>query len=126
MYQQSHGENGHSKIIPLRKKKGLFNQQAGFMKGRGCEDQIARVIQAIRDGFNHTPMYEKIHPGPPGLQQSVWYSMVRQTVADNARGIGTQWYAEMAMEFPRKQTGMGQIQWGEEQEPHHEHNGNQR
>ena len=32
---------------------GVFdNQQAGFRKGRGCDDQIGRIIQAIQDGFN--------------------------------------------------------------------------
>merc|ERR1712048_1254524 len=32
---------------------GIFDsQQAGFRKGRGCDDQIARIIQAIQDGFN--------------------------------------------------------------------------
>ena len=31
-------------------------QQAGFRKGRGCNDQIGRIIQAIQDGFNKKPM----------------------------------------------------------------------
>ena len=32
---------------------GIFDsQQAGFRKGRGCDDQIACIIQAIQDGFN--------------------------------------------------------------------------
>ena len=35
----------------------MFNhQQAGFRKERGCDDQIARVIQAIGDGFQHHPL----------------------------------------------------------------------
>ena len=34
--------------------------QAGFRKGRGCEDQITRVIQQIQDGFNNKPMKRSI------------------------------------------------------------------
>ena len=30
--------------------------QAGFRKGRSCEDQITRIVQAIEDGFQQRPM----------------------------------------------------------------------
>ena len=30
--------------------------QAGFHKGRSCEDQITRIVQAIEDGFQQRPM----------------------------------------------------------------------
>ena len=33
----------------------LNNQQAGFRKGRGSEDQTTKVIQAIQDGSNNKP-----------------------------------------------------------------------
>ena len=36
--------------------KGWFSKlQAGFRKGRGCEDQILRLAQAIDDGFQYKP-----------------------------------------------------------------------
>ena len=38
----------------------LNPQQAGFRKGRGCEDQIARVVQAIQDGFHSKPMKRSV------------------------------------------------------------------
>ena len=38
----------------------LNNQQAGFRKGRGCEDQITKVIQAIQDGFNNKVMERSV------------------------------------------------------------------
>ena len=34
----------------------LNNQQAGFRKGRTCEDQIIKLIQNISDGFQAKPM----------------------------------------------------------------------
>jgi len=40
---------------------GILNhQQAGFRRGRSCEDQITRVIQAIQDGFNKRPMNRSV------------------------------------------------------------------
>ena len=34
-------------------KNGLFSHlQAGFRKGRSCEDQILKIVQAIEDGFD--------------------------------------------------------------------------
>ena len=36
----------------LAESNGWFHPaQAGFLKGRGCDNQIARTIQAIEDGF---------------------------------------------------------------------------
>jgi len=44
------------RLYHLAETAGLFNnQQAGFRKGRGCDDQIVRIIQAIEDGFQHSP-----------------------------------------------------------------------
>ena len=34
--------------------------QAGFRKGRSCEDQITRVIQRISDGFNQKPFHRSV------------------------------------------------------------------
>jgi len=37
-------------------QKWLNNEQAGFRKGRSCEDQIIKLIQNISDGFQSKPM----------------------------------------------------------------------
>ena len=34
--------------------------QAGFRKGRSCEDQITRIVQAIEDGFQQQPMKRSV------------------------------------------------------------------
>ena len=34
--------------------------QAGFRKGRSCEDQIIRVVQQISDGFNRKPFHRSV------------------------------------------------------------------
>ena len=34
--------------------------QAGFRKGRSCEDQITRVVQHISDGFNRSPFHRSV------------------------------------------------------------------
>ena len=34
--------------------------QAGFRKGRSCEDQITRIVQAIEDGFQQRPMQRSV------------------------------------------------------------------
>ena len=38
----------------------LTKFQAGFRRGRSCEDQILRIKQAIEDGFQHKPMHHSI------------------------------------------------------------------
>jgi hypothetical protein len=44
------------RLYHLAETTGMLNaQQAGFRKGRGCDDQVARVIQAIEDGFHKSP-----------------------------------------------------------------------
>ena len=45
----------------LAEKKGWLNfQQAGFRKGRGCDDQIAKIVQAIENGFQSRPMKRSV------------------------------------------------------------------
>ena len=47
----------NDRLYHIAESRGWFDdQQAGFRKGRGCDDQIARVIQAIEDGFQRKPM----------------------------------------------------------------------
>ena len=49
------------RLYHFAETQNKFNhQQAGFRKGRGCEDQIARVVQAIQDGFHHKPMKRSV------------------------------------------------------------------
>ena len=40
--------------------KWIHPSQAGFRKGRSCEDQITRVVQSIWDGFNASPMKRSV------------------------------------------------------------------
>ena len=35
-------------------------QQAGFRKGRGCEDQVTRLTQVIQDGFNRKKTHRSV------------------------------------------------------------------
>ena len=40
----------------LAESNGWFhNYQAGFRKGRSCEDQILKITQGIEDAFQNTP-----------------------------------------------------------------------
>ena len=51
----------NDRLYHLADTNGWFNnQQAGFRKGRGCDDQAARIIQAIEDGFQQKPMLRSI------------------------------------------------------------------
>ena len=51
----------NDRLYHLAETNGWFNnQQAGFRKGRGCDDQAARIIQAIEDGFQQKPMLRSI------------------------------------------------------------------
>jgi len=48
------------RIYRLAESAGMFNsQQAGFRKGRSCEDQIIRITQAIEDGFQMKPTSQR-------------------------------------------------------------------
>ena len=49
------------RIYHYIESRGIFDhQQVRFRKGRGCEDQAARIIQAIQDGFNYKPMKRSV------------------------------------------------------------------
>ena len=44
-------------IYHFMETNGHFSKlQAGFRRGRSCEDQTLRITQAIEDGFNQTDM----------------------------------------------------------------------
>ena len=47
----------HVRLYRMAEKNGWINKaQAGFRKGRSCEDQILRITQNISDGFQKKPM----------------------------------------------------------------------
>jgi len=49
------------RLIRMAEKEGWFSHlQAGFRKGRSCEDQILRLSQAIEDGFQKKPMNRSV------------------------------------------------------------------
>ena len=48
------------RLSHLAETRGMFDpQQAGFRKGRSCEDQIIRITQAIEDGFQRKPKSQR-------------------------------------------------------------------
>ena len=49
------------RLYHIAESKGWFSKlQAGFRKGRGCEDQVLRITQAIEDAFNQTPRQSSV------------------------------------------------------------------
>ena len=49
------------RLFHLAESKGwLSGLQAGFRRGRACEDQILRITQAIDDGFQAKPMKRSV------------------------------------------------------------------
>ena len=45
----------------IAETNNMFSRfQAGFHKGRSCEDQITRIVQAIEDGFQQRPMQRSV------------------------------------------------------------------
>ena len=49
------------RLYQVAEKRGMLNyQQAGFRKGRSCEDQILRVTQSIEDSFQQLPMQRSV------------------------------------------------------------------
>ena len=50
-----------NRLYHLAETSGWIHpSQAGFRKGRSCEDQITRVVQRISDGFNAKPMQRSV------------------------------------------------------------------
>ena len=50
-----------TRLYHLAETQGMFSPlQAGFRKGRGCDDQISRIIQAIENGFQAKPMKRSV------------------------------------------------------------------
>ena len=49
------------RLYYVGERLGLFSSlQAGFRKGRSCEDQILKITQAIEDGFQNKPMKRSV------------------------------------------------------------------
>ena len=50
-----------NRLYYIVKTNNMFSRfQAGFCKGRSCEDQITRIFQAIEDGFQQRPMKRSV------------------------------------------------------------------
>ena len=50
-----------TRLYHLAETTGMFSPlQAGFRKGRGCDDQIAKIIQAIEKGFQAKRMERSV------------------------------------------------------------------
>ena len=50
-----------ARLHHLAEKNGWFSHlQAGFRRGRSCEDQIVRMVQAIEDGFQRKPCHKSV------------------------------------------------------------------
>ena len=49
------------RLFHIAETRNLFSRfQAGFRKGRSCEDQILRIVQSIEDGFQQKPMQRSV------------------------------------------------------------------
>ena len=49
------------RLYYIAETKNLFSPfQAGSRRGRSCEDQILRIVQAIEDGFQKKPMHRSV------------------------------------------------------------------
>ena len=49
------------RLYYIAETNNMFSRfQAGFRKGRSCEDQITRIVQAIEDGFQQRPMQRSV------------------------------------------------------------------
>ena len=49
------------RLYYIAETNNLFSRfQAGFRKGRSCEDQIAQIVQAIENGFQQCPMQRSV------------------------------------------------------------------
>ena len=64
----------------------LHSAQAGFRRGRSCEDQILRMVQAISDGFQHKPMQPSVLVllGFSQAFDTILYHMTSETASVNA------------------------------------------
>ena len=50
-----------ARLYQLAESRGMFSHlQAGFRKGRSCEDQILKVVQSIEDGFQARKMERSV------------------------------------------------------------------
>ena len=49
------------RLYYIAETNNMFSRfQAGFRKGRSCEDQITQTVQAIEDGFQQLPMQRSV------------------------------------------------------------------
>ena len=49
------------RLYQIAETRGMFSDlQAGFRRGRSCEDQILKMVQAIEDGFQKKKMHRSV------------------------------------------------------------------
>ena len=63
------------RLYYIAETNNMFSRfQAGFHKGRSCEDQITRIVQTIEDGFQQRPMKHSVLTFPDfcKAQYTVW------------------------------------------------------
>ena len=59
--QTSRKNSSWPALLHRWEKKNLFGRsQAGFRKGRSCEDQITQIVQAREDSFQQPPMQSSV------------------------------------------------------------------
>ena len=71
------------RLYYLAESNGWFNKvQAGFRKGRGCEDQILKITQAIEDGFHQKKRSVLVLLDFSKAYDTVWTQKLLITMAD--------------------------------------------
>ena len=73
------------RLYSIAENSGLLNhQQAGFRKGRSCEDQILRIVQSIEDSLQQKPMQRSVI-ALLDFKQGVRHSMEGEVTAVHVR-----------------------------------------
>ena len=84
-----------NRLYYLAETNGWFHpSQAGFRKGRSCEDQITRIVQKISDGFHSKP-----------FQRSV------MVLLDFSKAYDTVWKQRLLLTMADKGVPMPLIRW---------------
>ena len=78
------------RLYDMAETKGMLSDlQAGFRKGRGCEDQILRLVQKIDDGFQKKHKSLLVLLDFSKAYDTVWRERLLTTMLD--RGIPSQY-----------------------------------
>ena len=78
------------RLYHIAETNNLFSRlQAGFCKGRSCEDQITRIVQAIEDGFQQCAIEDGFQQCP--MQRSAL------TLLDFSKAYDTVWKEKLLL-----------------------------